>query len=75
MRKIYRLEGLDCANCAMKIENAIQKVQGINHASVDFLSTKLTIETENMQASQIEADTKKVIQRIEPTVKLIPFSK
>ncbi|WP_423253626.1 heavy metal translocating P-type ATPase [Melissococcus plutonius] len=75
MRKIYRLEGLDCANCAMKIENAIQKVQGINHASVDFLSTKLTIETENMQASQIEADTKKVIQRIEPTVKLIPFSR
>ena len=37
MKKIYRLENLDCANCAAKIENALKKLDGVSDASVSFM--------------------------------------
>lgn len=44
--KSYRLEGLDCANCAMKIEKGVQKINGVKEATVNFTSGKLTIDAE-----------------------------
>ena len=34
MKKVYRLENLDCANCAAKMEAAIQKLDGVQSATV-----------------------------------------
>ena len=44
MQKIYVLEGLDCANCAMKIERQVAKVKGVQEANVDFVTKKLYVE-------------------------------
>ncbi len=44
--KSYRLEGLDCANCAMKIEKGVQQIDGVKEATVNFTSGKLTIDVE-----------------------------
>ena len=44
MKKVYKLQDLDCANCAAKIEDAIGKIAGVEKASVSFLSQKMTIE-------------------------------
>ncbi len=44
MKKVLRLENLDCANCATKMENAIRKIDGVKDASVSFMTRKLTIE-------------------------------
>ncbi|MCI5512879.1 MAG: cation transporter [Clostridia bacterium] len=46
MKKVFLLEGLDCANCAAKIEKAVSELDGVKSASVNFITTKLTIETE-----------------------------
>ena len=46
MKKVFRLIDLDCPNCAMKIEDAIKQINGINQVNVSFLTQKLTIETE-----------------------------
>ena len=43
MKKSYRIE-VDCANCAAKIETALGKLEGVERASVSFLTQKLTIE-------------------------------
>ncbi len=44
MKKKFRLQGLDCANCGAKIENAIKKLSVVNDATVDFMTTKLILE-------------------------------
>ena len=41
MKKVYRLEDLDCANCAAKMERAISKIEGVQSASVSFLMQRL----------------------------------
>ena len=44
MRKTFKLEDLDCANCAAKMEEAIRKLAGVSNANVNFLSQKMVIE-------------------------------
>lgn len=44
MKHIYKLNGLDCAACALKLENEIKKIEGINSCNINFIMEKLTIE-------------------------------
>ena len=44
MKKSYKLQDLDCANCAAKMETAINKIDGVNKATVSFMTQKLTID-------------------------------
>ena len=46
MKKVYRLEDLDCANCAAKMERAISKIEGVQSASVSFLMQRLAVEAD-----------------------------
>lgn len=43
MKKIYKLEDLDCANCAAKMEAGIKKLDGVEDATVSFLTQKMTV--------------------------------
>ena len=45
MKKTYKIE-VDCANCAAKVEAAVGKLDGVNRVTVNFLTQKLTIETD-----------------------------
>lgn len=65
MRKTCKLENLDCANCAAKIENAIKEIEGVTNASVNFMMQSMTIETE-ADIESVLRQVKKVIARIEP---------
>ena len=38
MKSKFRLEGLDCANCAAELERAIQKIEGIESVSISFMT-------------------------------------
>ncbi|ROY05000.1 heavy metal translocating P-type ATPase [Enterococcus faecium] len=73
--KSYRLEGLDCANCAMKIEKGVQKINGVKEAKVNFTSGKLTIDAEEDHLATIEQETKKVVKELEPDVKVTEIDK
>ncbi len=70
MKKTYKLENLDCANCAAKIENAIKETEGVVNASVSFMTQKLTIETE-ADIDEIMAKIKKIIHAVEPDCEII----
>ena len=37
MKKVFKLEDLDCANCAAKMERAIAKINGVASANVSFM--------------------------------------
>ena len=47
MTGTFKLDGLDCANCAAKIERAVKKLDGVTEATVNFLSAKMIIEGED----------------------------
>lgn len=66
MRKTFRLEGLDCANCAAKMEKAIKGLDGVKEATVNFMTTKLVIEGDDDNMSAIIAEAEKIVKKIEP---------
>lgn len=66
MKKRFILEGLDCANCAAKMEDSINKLDGVREASVNFLTTKLTIDGEDEKMDAIIKEAAKIVGKIEP---------
>ena len=66
MKKVYRLKDLDCANCAAKMERGIAKIEGVQNASVSFMSQKLTLEADDSRFESIMDEVVKVCKRIEP---------
>jgi len=72
MKKIYRMEDLDCANCAAKMENSIRNLNGVKKASVSFLMQKLTIEVEDEgQLEEIMKQAVSICRKIEPNCTIL----
>ncbi|MFR7418418.1 cation transporter [uncultured Megasphaera sp.] len=68
MKKTFKLIGLDCANCAAKIENAIRDLPDVTAVSVNFMTMKMNVEAEREKMADVVEASKKVIKRIEPDV-------
>lgn len=68
MKKKFTLEGLDCAHCAAKMEKAINELDGVKEATVNFMTTKLVIEGEDEKMPIIVQETEKIVKNIEPQV-------
>ncbi|MDO5846124.1 MAG: heavy metal-associated domain-containing protein [Methanocorpusculum sp.] len=71
MKKVYRLENLDCAHCASMMEESIQKIPGVNACSITFMTQKLSIEADEENLAQILEKADAAIRRIEPHCKII----
>ena len=71
MRKVYKLKDLDCANCAAKMETAIKKIDGVQSATVNFLSQKLTVEADEAVFEDVLKKIDKAIKKIEPDCKIV----
>lgn len=63
MKRSFKLENLDCANCAAKMEDQINKLEGVS-ASVSFMTQRLNIEAEDMDKALDQAQ--ECISKIEP---------
>ena len=66
MKKIFKMENLECAHCAAKMENAIAKLEGLLLVSVNFMMQKLTIEASDDKFDEVLAQVVKICQKIEP---------
>ena len=71
MKKKFKLQDLDCANCAAKMEDAIKKLDGVNDASVSFLTQKLTLDADDGRFEEILDQAVKVCRRVEPDCKIL----
>lgn len=71
MKKIFKLEELDCANCAAKMEAAISKIDGVESANVNFISQKLTVCADEEKMNSIMKQAAKVVKKIEPDCRII----
>ena len=65
MKKVYRLTHVDCAHCAGLMEKEVSKIPGVQHASLAFMTQRLTVEAENPDAlrDEIDAAVKKIDRR------------
>ena len=71
MKKSYKLENLDCAACAAKMEEAIKKVEGVNDVSVNFMLQKLKIDMNEENYDTIIKEIKRVCKKVEPDCKML----
>ena len=66
MKKIYKIE-VDCAACALKMEQAAKKVEGILDATVAFVTQKMHVEfDENAEPEKIMPKVLKACRKVEP---------
>lgn len=71
MKKKFKLEDLDCASCAAKMEDAIKKLDGVNDASVSFLTQKLTLDADDEKFEEILDQAVKICKKVEPDCKIL----
>ena len=70
MKCTYPVDGLTCAHCAAKIEEAIRRLDGVRYASVDVIGKKLIIEAEEDAQGRILRDAKRIMHSIEPSASI-----
>lgn len=71
MKKVFKLNNLDCANCAAKMETEIGKLQGVIRASISFMTQRLTLECEDDRLEEILSQAQQVIRKIEPDCSIL----
>ena len=71
MKKKFKLVDLDCANCAAKMEGAIKKIDGVNDATVRFLTQKLTLDAEDARFEAVLDEVVRVCKKVEPDCQIV----
>lgn len=66
MKKVFKLEDLDCANCAQKMEDAVKKLDGVEDCTVSFMSQKMTLTADDDRFDEIVKKAVKLCRKIEP---------
>ena len=66
MKKRFNLTDLCCANCAAKMETAINKIDGVHAASINFMAQKLTVDADDQRFDAIMDEVVAVCKKIEP---------
>ena len=70
MKKTYGIE-VDCANCALKMEDAAKKTAGVKDASVNFMMQKMTIDADDSKFDDIMKEVVTVCAKVEPDCKIL----
>ena len=71
MKKTFKLDELDCANCGAKMETAIKKIDGVNDCTVSFMTQKLTLDADDARFDEIVKQAQKVCKKIEPDCEIV----
>ena len=72
MKKVYRVNNLECAHCAGKMEVGISKLNGVKECSMNFIMQKLTIEFEDgADVTGILKEVKSICKKIEPDCEIV----
>ncbi|MDY2776766.1 MAG: cation transporter [Collinsella sp.] len=71
MRKVFKLDSIDCANCARKLQEAIASIPEVTAAKVNFMTQKLTLEAPDEAFGEAERKAIDLIAQIEPDCEVI----
>lgn len=71
MKKVFRLEDLDCANCAAKMERNVAKLDGVNSVSVSFMTQRMSIDADESRFDEIMDEVVRVCRKVEPDCRIV----
>ena len=71
MKKKFKLQDLDCANCAAKMEESIKKIDGVNDAVVSFMTQKMTVDADDERFYEIMDEVVRVCAKVEPDCQIL----
>jgi copper chaperone CopZ len=71
MKKVFKLEDLECAHCAAKMQASIAKIDGVQSVSINFLMQKMTLEADDAAFDEIVKKAQKAIKKIEPDCRIV----
>ena len=71
MKKVFKMQDLECANCAAKMQDAIGKIDGVEAVSVNFLTQRMTLEAPEERMEEILAKADKAIRKFEPDCRIL----
>lgn len=71
MTKTYKMQDLDCANCARKMEDAIRKLEGVTEVHVNFLTQKMILTADEARFEEIVREAVKCIRRVDPDCQVV----
>ena len=71
MNKKFKMENLDCANCAAKMEAQIKKIPGVKDANMNFMTQKLTLDAEDDRFEAILAEAQKCCDKVDKGCRIL----
>lgn len=71
MKKTFKLDEVDCANCALKMQEAVKAIDGVTSASVNFMTQKFTLEADDAIFDDVLAKAIKAMNKVEPDCEVI----
>lgn len=71
MKKVFKLDGDICANCAGKIQAKIEKLDGVNSVSVNAMTLKFTLDAEDAKFDALVGESVKIFDKIEPDCEVL----
>ena len=70
MKKKYKLDEIDCANCALKLEEAVKEVEGVSSVKVNYMMQKMTVEADEEKMEAVEKAVLAVCKKLEPDMEV-----
>ena len=71
MKKTYALDELDCANCGLKMEDDIRKIEGVKSVNISFMMQKITLEADDADFERVLKEAVKVCKKVEPDCHIV----
>ena len=71
MEKTFKVNGLDCPNCAKRLEKGIQRIDGVTAASVVFATQKLTLDAPDDKFEEILDKACVICKKLEPDWEIV----
>ena len=68
MKKVVRFSGLCCANCAAKLEVALNKIDGVTSARLNFMAERIVFEIEQAKHDKAVEEIKSLFKKLEPNM-------
>ena len=65
MRRSFKLQDLDCANCASTMEGDIAKLDGVNSATISFMTSKLVLDADDAAFDQVLDEAQAICTKYE----------
>lgn len=71
MKKTYALDELDCANCGLKMEEAVRKIEGVKSVNISFMTQKITLEADDADFDRVLKEVVKACKKVEPDCRIV----